>query len=387
MTQTARSSAPVGWHLSDVYDCFAATAPGLAPLVARELSELEIQPTAVELDGVSFQAPAASLYAANLWLRTASRVLVRVAGFHASEFHELERGARRVTWDRFIGRDTPVTARVTCHKSRLYHSDAVAERIVRAIHQSVANDATAAEDVPRQLVVVRMVHDMCTISVDASGELLHRRGYRHAAAKAPLRETLAAALLLASGWDGIGPLIDPMCGAGTIAIEAALLARHRAPGLGRSFAFERWPELDGDAWCTALATAREQERPSPRVVIHASDRDAGATTAAQANADRASVADAIEITTRAISAIAPPAGPGWLVTNPPYGVRVGDRDRLRNLYAQLGNVARAKCPGWTVAFLSADRALTRQTQLPLTAHLRTTNGGIPIEAVVGRVPG
>jgi putative N6-adenine-specific DNA methylase len=263
----------------------------------------------------------------------------------------------------------------------------VAERIARAIAHRVAIDAQPAEGIPRQLVVVRIVHDTCTISVDASGELLHRRGYRHATAKAPLRETLAAALLLTSGWDGVAPLIDPMCGAGTIAIEAALLARHRAPGLGRSFAFERWPEFDRETWATTLTAARARERPHTGVVIHASDRDAGATAAAQANAERASVAGAIDITTRPISAITPPPGPGWLVTNPPYGVRVGDRDRLRNLYAQLGNVVRAKCAGWTVAFLSADRTLTRQTQLPLTPHLRTTNGGIPIEAVVGRVPG
>jgi putative N6-adenine-specific DNA methylase len=352
----------------------------------RELISLGVVSAVARPDGVAFSATASVLYAANLWLRTASRVVIRVAQFHASEFHELQRRAGRIPWERFVAPSSTVHVRAACHKSRLYHSDAVAERISQAAGRAGAGAAVAGAPASTQLIVARLVRDVCTISLDASGELLHRRGYRQATAKAPLRETLAAALLLASGWDGAAPLVDPMCGAGTIAIEAALIAAHRAPGLGRGFAFERWPEFDSAAWKGVLDAAHEQQVALGAGRIYASDRDPGATAATAANAARAGVAGAIEITTRALSAIEPPAGPGWLITNPPYGIRTGERDRLRNLYAQLGNVARARCPGWSVALLAADRALAGHTGLALSTRVRTTNGGIPVEILAGTVP-
>jgi len=190
---------------------------------------------------------------------------------------------------------------------------------------------------------------------------------------------------MTSGWDGGGPLVDPLCGSGTVAIEGALIARRRAPGLSRDFAFMQWPDFDVSAWRTLLADARGQERERAPAPILASDRDAGATAATVHNATRAGVADDIEVATCAISAIEPPPGPGWLVTNPPYGVRVGDRDRLRNLYAQLGRVARAKCAGWTIGLVSGDRTLARHTRLPFLPQLRTTNGGLPVELLRAEV--
>jgi putative N6-adenine-specific DNA methylase len=382
------------------YVCFASTAPGLAPLVARELSTIGVTVADVEHDGVNFTGSASALYAANLWSRVASRVLVRIGAFRASAFYELERRAARLPWERFLSADVPVHVRVTCRKSRLYHSDAVAERVMRVMAAATGartaaargeDDGADAADVAAQIVVVRLVRDHCTVSVDSSGALLHRRGYRRATAKAPVRETLAAALLLASDWDAAGsaPLVDPMCGAGTIAIEAALIARGRAPGLGRTFAFERWPEFVPEAWAGVVAEARTRERipvaGTPR--IHASDRDAGAVAAAEANAERAEVSQDIELAVRPLSALAPPAGPGWLVTNPPYGVRIGEREGLRDLYARLGDVARTRCAGWTVAILSGDRMLAGHTGLPFTPQLHTTHGGLPVDILVARVPG
>jgi putative N6-adenine-specific DNA methylase len=247
-------------------------------------------------------------------------------------------------------------------------------------------------------VIVRLLHDQCTLSVDTSGALLHLRGYRQATAKAPLRETLAAAMVMAGGWtsqypvldSGLrttdfgpsAPLLDPMCGAGTIPIEAALLARNIAPGLNRRFAFMDWPGFDEAQWERRLDEARAGVRPAAGP-IQASDRDAGAIEAALANAARAGVAGDIEFTQHALSAIEPPAGPGALSTNPPYGVRVGEHDRLRNLYAQLGNVARRKLPGWTIAFLSADDALARGVGVPLQTVFETSNGGIAVRFVRG----
>jgi putative N6-adenine-specific DNA methylase len=277
-----------------------------------------------------------------------------------------------------------VAVRVTCHKSKLYHSDAVAERIVRAVGDKLGKPSLlhkpADEEAqnPPQLIVVRLLRDQCFVSIDSSGELLHRRGYRQAVAKAPLRETLAAGMLLASGWDMQAPLLDPFCGSGTIAIESALLARGLAPGRNRRFAFMDWPGFDEKIWRGLLAesgSAAGEGMP----IIQASDRDAGAVRMAQENAERAGVASDIEFTCRAVSAIAPPAGHGWVVTNPPYGLRVSEGQDLRNLYAQLGNVLRAHCAGWQVAILCSDPALLGQTRLKLDTSVSFINGGIGVK--------
>ena len=364
--------------------CFAVVAPGLEALAGSELHALGLASGPAERGGVPFEATDEQLFTANLRLRTASRVIVRVAEFKAKAFHELERLARGVPWEEFVAPGGAVCLAVTCRKSRLYHSGGVAERVTDAIGRrvpgaTVGRAARGEERSDAQLLLVRFLHDTCTISADSSGELLHRRGYRQATAKAPLRETLAAAMLMALGWDGERPLVDPMCGAGTIAIEGALLARRIAPGLSRSFACERWPAAPAAEFPALRAAARAESLPRARVPILASDRDAGAIAAARANAERAGVLADIEFRRCALSAVEPPALPGLLLTNPPYGARIGERAALRNLYAQFGNVARRRFAGWTVAFLSADRALEAQVELPLGPVLRFRNGGIPVE--------
>lgn len=381
------------------HDAWAIAAPGLEGLVADELRGLGIRPAAVGHGGVAFACDDAALARAQVGLRVASRVLVRVASFRATAFHELERAARKLEWGRFVPPGGAVRLRVTCRKSRLYHSDAVAQRVGEAIVRAVPGATVArgrareddADDLPAeasdeaddtQLFVVRLDHDRCTISADASGALLHRRGYRLAVARAPLRETLAAAMLLGVPWDPRTPLVDPLCGSGTVAIEAALLARGIAPGLGRAFAAERWPSMTAGAFASAREEARARILPAAPAPIHASDRDAGAIDAARANAARAGVAGDITFTVRALSALEPPAGSGLLLANPPYGVRVGEKGPLRDLFARLGQVARAKCPGWRVALLSADPALDAQAGLRFEERLRTRNGGIPVRLVV-----
>jgi len=385
------------------YDAFVITAPGLEPLAATELHALGLMDARPVDGGVSCSASRAEIYAANLNLRTASRVVVRAGEFGAKAFHELERRAAKVPWEAFVSPNLPVSLRVTCRKSRLYHSDAVAERVATAITSRVrtarivgdvgdtdgddVDDAgedsvsAAAGTSPHQLVLVRLLQDRCTVSVDSSGDLLHLRGYRQAVGKAPIRETLAAAALLAAGWRGDVPLLDPMCGSGTIPIEGALLARRMAPGLGRHFAFEQWPDFDAGTWRQVREEAESRVLPQSPVAIRGSDRDAGAIESAQANAGRAGVEDAVEFAVESVSAMHPMADSGLIASNPPYGVRVGDRDRLRNLYAQLGKVIRAKAPGWRVALVSADLALERQTGLNLRPVLRTSNGGIRVRVV------
>jgi len=381
------------------HDCYAVVAPGLEQLASAELRSIGIEPGATEPGGIAFRGNDASLFEANLRLRTASRVIVRIAEFRATAFHELERLARSVPWDAFVAPGSAVRLRVTCRKSRLYHSDGVAQRVGGAITRRVsgvtitgarreADDDTEAEapDLSAQLFLVRFANDVCTISADSSGELLHRRGYRLATAKAPLRETLAAAMLLAMDYRGTVPLMDPMCGAGTIAIEAALIARRIAPGIDRAFACERWPGAPTKRFAEQRAAARAEILPRAASPIIASDRDAGGAAATLANAERAGVAADIEVSRGALSGITPPAGRGLLLTNPPYGVRASAGGEVRNLYAQLGNIARAKCAGWTIAFLSADRAMEAQLKLPLTEALRFKNGGIPVRLMRTEIP-
>lgn len=377
---------------------FAVAAPGLAPLVAAELralSALGVRDVIEEAEGVAFAGGGDALLAANLWLRTASRVLVRLGTFRARTFFELERKANAVPWADVVVPGRELSLRVTCRKSKLYHSGAVAQRLAAAIERQIGGvvqrdvGEDEDEDAPVQLLVVRLLHDVCTVSADSSGALLHRRGYRQAVARAPLRETLAAAALLGSGWRGDAPLFDPMCGSGTIAIEGALMARRIAPALAwpdRRFSFMDWPGYDESVWIRLVASAREAELPASPIPIVATDRDAGAIEAALSNAKRAKVSADIRFDVASLSASEPPMGTGWLVSNPPYGVRVGESEALRNLYARLGQLARERLGGWQVALLSADARLEAQTRLDFEQRLATSNGGIRVRLLVARVP-
>lgn len=381
---------------------FAVTTPGIEEIAADELRALGAAKPETTAGGVEFVGDTAALYRANLELRSAGRVLLRAGSFRARGFEDLRRRAARIAWERFFAPGDALAIRVACRKSRLYHSGAVAERIVGALTErlgfapSDVRPAAEAEDgepdrgasaARVQLVLVRLDHDLCTVSVDSSGEPLHRRGYRLATGKAPLRETLAAALLLASGWDARSPLVDPFCGAGTIAIEALLLARRRAPGRARGFAFQGWPDFDPDTWAEVLAAsdARAAQAP-PAPPVAASDRDAGAVAAARANAQRAGVADELELQQRPLSALEVPPGRGWIATNPPHGVRLASGRDLRNLYARFGRVLRERCAGWSVALLAPDARLLRASGLPLAPRLRLLHGGLRLSLATGRVP-
>jgi putative N6-adenine-specific DNA methylase len=382
-------------------DLYAVTAPGLEEVCAGELRALGIA-AAAGSGGVSWRGDARTLWRASLEARTASRIVARVGEFRARTFAELERHAARLPWSRFITVGAPVALRVTCRKSRLYHEGAVAERVARVLADRVGTGVSqdAGEDdeydAAGRLIIVRLFRDSCTVSADASGALLHQRGYRQALAGAPMRETLAAAMLLATGWRGTTPLIDPLCGSGTIPIEGALLARRIPPGLARTghvprrFAFEDWPGVDPAVRDDVVAAARAAILPSAPAPVIGTDRNAGAIAAARANAERAGVRDDIVFERRTISELEPPpenAGEtGHLVTNPPYGVRIGDRRELRALYAALGRVAVERLPGWNVALLSADPRLDSATGLSLREVLATSNGGIPVRLVAG-VPG
>jgi putative N6-adenine-specific DNA methylase len=384
---------------------FAVCAPGLESFTAKELKELGLlralpfpspktfipgKDEADEIGGEGFRGSLADLYRANLHLRTASRVLLHLGSFYADTFSDLGRRAKRLSWEAYLKPGRPVALRVTCHRSRLFHSAAVTERVLESIGTRLGQPPPAKkfgegeESNPPQLIVVRLVENRCTISLDASGPLLHRRGYRLATAKAPLRETLAAGILMASGWDLQSPLIDPFCGAGTIPIEAALMARKIPPGIQRHFAFMDWPNFDAEVW-ERLKGLSQEGRAKFFPFIIGSDRDAGAIRAAGANAERAGVADSVVFSCRALSALEPPPGTGWVVTNPPHGVRLKSNRDLRSLYIRLGRVLRAKCPGWNAAILYGNDSLLDLSGIKFGRFFPVRSGGLKLCLARGRL--
>lgn len=380
-------------------DIFVICAPGLEAVTGAEMLRIGVKPTQVEAGGISCTGSIQDVMRLNLWLRSASRVVVRIATFHASTFHELERRAKKIEWKRYADPKTPIGFRVTCKKSKLYHSDAVAERFAKALMAQVkgaspvqsdeADDDEQAQGNSQQFIV-RLFRDDVTVSIDSSGDLLHRRGYRLATAKAPIRETLAAAMLLGAEWSGSKMLMDPLCGSGTLPIEAALIARDIAPGKNRQFAFMSWPGFERRGWQLMLADAEKRVKPKAPSRILASDRDEGAIVATKENAKRAGVAGDIDVSrksmTEAMADAAGLPGGGLLVTNPPYGKRVGEGADPRDLYASLGKAAQENLAGWDVVLISNEARLISQIRLPMESLFSASNGGIPVQAVKGTIP-
>jgi putative N6-adenine-specific DNA methylase len=370
--------------------------------VAAELRTLGVNVSEVEPAGVAFDATQEELFRVNCWSRLASRVIVRLDRFEARDFATLEKRSQRVPWSEILSSGDTAELSITCRKSRLYHSDAVAERVARGIERSLPGVRTAAargdEDDAEpiahnntssrtQRILVRLDHDVCTISADASGQLLHRRGWRLDSGKAPLRETLAAALLVASEWPSDAPLVDPMCGAGTIAIEAALVACNIAPGLSRTYSCEFWPRVDVTIAERIRADARSAQRKAPAVIV-AGDRDAGAIEATRTNAERAGVLDSLTIVHQPLSDIdlAQYGARGWVVTNPPYGIRTGNVDTLHALWGRLGAVVRTGGTGWTLGVVVPDPSLAREIRLSLERVVNTSTGGRQVSFSRSRPP-
>ena len=358
------------------FDLFAVTAPGLETVCVRELTALAMAEVRPVPGGVEFSGALRDVYLSNLWLRTASRIVARFGTFRCRDFPELYRQTLRMPWGSFLRPGTRVKVRVSSQRSRLQHTGRIATTVSEAIDRALGRPCPPA-DGPEQLVLVRFEDDICLFSVDSSGELLHRRGYREETAHAPMRETLAAGILMLLGWDGAVPLLDPMCGSGTLPIEAALMADKRAPGGRRAFAFMDWPRYRPGLWQALLLEATRAEE-SGSVAIHGADRNSAALAAARRNAERAGVAARIEFSLRELAVTPAATGGGLLLCNPPYGQRLGREEDLRPLYRSLGEVSRNLLPGWRVAIVAPDDFLARATGLPLQPLAALNNGGIPV---------
>ncbi len=377
---------------------FAVVAPGLEEVARREVEALADARDVVAVPGgVEWAGPPASGYRANLWLRIATRVLARAGEVEAREFGKLRRRAAGLPWAAFVPPGAAIALRASTSRCRLYHTGALAEAAALAIGDAVAGVRVAARDAePDVTVLLRGENDRFTFSVDASGERLHRRGARVDVGAAPLRETLAAGLLALAEWRPDVPLVDPMCGAGTIVLEAAAQALGRAPGLtlspdepaaevqapaARAFAIDGWPLFASERGASAalVAEARAAAREALPAPIAGSDRDPRAIERARSNAARAGLDGHVDLACRDAGDARPPAPAGLVIANPPYGHRLGDPRAAGRTYRELGRVLASHFRGWRAAIVCPARLdAARALGLAATASFKLRNGGLPI---------
>ena len=346
------------------FEIFLATAPGLEPVLCEEARAAGFQKPKAVPGGVTFEGGWPHVWRANLEIRGASRILARIDSFHVQYLAQLDKRARQVPWASVLKRDVPVRVEATCRKSKIYHSGAAAERIENAIRSELG--ATISQEAPIS-IRARIDDDECTIAVDTSGELLHRRGFKTAVNEAPLRENLAALFLRQCGYTGKEPVLDPMCGSGTFVIEAAEIALGLKPGRSRHFAFEDLATFDADGWEQVRSKPAPARDLQPSLRFCGSDRDGNAIEMSKANAERAGVAHLTNFDKRTISELTAPEGmPGLVIVNPPYGERLGSKDPLFKLYKALGQVLRDRFRGWRAGIITSEPSLANATGLKFT---------------------
>ena len=328
---------------------------GLEKLVADELKKLNMKEVRAENGRVLCQGSLSDLARLNLNLRCGARVMLVLARFPAVSFEELFQGTKAVPWQDWIpeGAEFPVTGYSI--NSQLHSVSACQSIIKKAVSQKLGEAFGTdwlREDGPRHQIRFSLFKDQVHLCLDSSGEGLYKRGYRAANNGAPLRETLAAALVLLSGYKGFDPFCDPFCGSGTIPIEAALIAKNRAPGLNRSFAAQRWPVVEAKSWLDAVDEALDKEY--DRVYdIWGGDIDPQCVELSRANAVKAEVEDTVRFEHYDARRFYSTSDYGRLVTNPPYGERMLDKNAAADLYRAFGHSVRLLPPGWRVAILSS----------------------------------
>lgn len=360
---------------------FATTSKGLEPVLAAEVEALGGREIESSTGGVAFSGALTLCYRANLWLRTANRVLLSLATFSAPTPDALYEGTKAVPWPDLFPVDARFAVEAAVRDSGITHSHFAAQKAKDAVADRFRERFRRRPDVdtvdPQVRIHLRIFRDECTLSLDTSGESLNRRGYREDPTEASLRETLAAGMVMLTGWDGTSPLADPMCGSGTIPIEAALLSAGRAPGLLRSsFGFQHLSGYDRKVWERLVAEARERERAAPRCRIEGSDRSEAVVRGARRNARRAGVAGAVRFRPLDIREFAPEGPPGTILCNPPYGVRMTGGPEAEAFYRAMGEAFKKRCRGWTAWVLSGNPGATRFIGLKASRRIPLMNGPI-----------
>lgn len=342
------------------FEIFLATTPGLEGILCQEVRLKGFKHAKAVPGGVTIKGGWPEVWRANLWVRGANKVLARLVSFPARYLTQLERRTKAFDWASILRPDVPFRVEASCATSRIYHAGAAAERIAAAISSALG---IASTDTANLVIKARIENDVCTLSLDTSGELLHRRGHKVAVNRAPMRETLAALFLTQCGYSGAEPVLDPMCGSGTFVLEAAEIAARLNPGRLRSFAFEQLATFDAAAWAQMRAV-KSQRTPPHR--FYGSDRDSVAIEMCVANAQCAGVSDFCVFEQKPASEVRPPANepPGLVICNPPYGTRIGDKEQLAALYRAFGQTMLDHFSGWRVGLITSEPTLAYATHLP-----------------------
>lgn len=364
---------------------FATCARGLEPILAAELADLAAADIAPGRGGVGFAGGRDLLYRANLWLRTAVRILRPVLDAEVNSYDSLYEAVRTVDWSATMTPDHTLAVDCNVRDSALTHSQYAARRVKDAIcdqfREKCGRRPSVDPETPMIGLNLHVYRNKATLSLDSSGTSLHKRGYRPALTVAPLNEALAAALVLRSGWRGDAPFADPMCGSGSLPIEASWIALRRPPGLTRKrFGFQGWMDFNVAEWAAIRDEARRGVRKRLTWPVVGSDHRKDVTEFARSNARAAGAGNLVEFATADVRQASPPQGPpGTLICNPPYGERIGEEKELRSLYRAMGVAFRERWAGWAVWVFTGNRPLARELGLPVAETLPLFNGRIPCE--------
>lgn len=372
---------------------FAATAPGAEPVCRRELSALKLseQDSTVVRGGVEFKGVLQDCYLANLHLRTANRILMRIHDFKASGFNQLESKTAEIPWELYLPPGSSPQIHATTRHCRLYHTDAISERLLKSISQHTGSHTDKGEQkegsLGEQKIFVRGVDDHFTISIDSSGQHLHKRGLKIHPGKAPLRETIAATALLLAGYRGAEPVLDPMCGTGTFSLEAALMAKNIPPGWFREFAFMRWPSFRPQKWEYLKRQCRLHFTEPRTPTIFASDKDPCACRRLEKVLIEYRLADVIKVINQDFFDLLPRAltdRKGLVAINPPYGKRLENRAKSEQLFMKICARLKQEYQGWTVILISPHRHLIKHVPFRLEIH-PIFHGGLRPMLMIGTI--
>jgi putative N6-adenine-specific DNA methylase len=375
------------------HDFFAITVPGLERLCRMELMRLHSfsgKATAAA-GGVMFSGKLYDGYLANLHLRTASRILMRIETVTATHFTQLSGKAAAIPWELYLHPAAVPLIRVSTHHCRLYHTEAVAGIFIEAVRnrlsQFVGEVPTIESPVIPQQLFIRGLDDRFSVSMDSSGDLLYKRGVKTIAGNAPVRETLAAAILMLAGYTGSETLIDPMCGSGTFAIEGAMMARNIPPGWNRAFAFMGWPAFRPTQWHHLRSEAEKFMVTDPLPPVFAIDEASTAYDGLAALVDSHPDLKQIQVLEKDFFDLIPKdlsAEPGLIVIDPPYGKRMGTRRESRTLIQDVMRKLKADYRGWKFAMMVPDRSDIRSVSPQWRFHAMY-HGGLKLEVLIGRL--
>lgn len=360
---------------------FATVARGLEPLMVEELEQLGAKAVEPGFCGAAFKGDRALLYQVNLWARLPFRILRRLSEFDCVSSEDLFVGVQRLDWSQYLRPDNTLAVTATGKTGELNHTHFSALQVKNAIVQQQSKQFGERSDVDTQTPDVRInlhLHQgVATLSLDSSGDSLHRRGYRPAVGAAPLKESLAAALIQMSGWQPEQAFFDPLCGSGTLPLEAGLRSLQMAPGLFRErFGFETWLDYDDQLWESLLVEAEESQKEELAAFVGGSDRDPNVLIAAHSNAQQCGLEHLISFRQRELAEVEAPADSGVLICNPPYGERLGADTDLGAFYELLGNVLKQRFKGWTAYVLSGNKALSSSIGLKSASRTPVYNGSL-----------